>query len=269
MIVYRLLSPSGKSYIGITKHSLEVRLNQHANLWKLLKKREKKYGSKLYYAFEKYSPESWKTEILYECDNYHELCNREMEFIEKYDSVKNGYNTLIGGYSGWHDVGLSEEHKQKQSKARKDYYESDDGKEWLKKLSERLKTDNFGKHRKKYVCSEETKKKISEANKGRLIGRKFPPRSEEHCRGISEAHKGKVLSKEHREKISKKQLGKKQSDYQKKVAAEANSKKWLITFPDGHFEEISNLHAFCKKYNLTSQNMPTKSGSKGFKARKI
>lgn len=53
-------------------------------------------------------------------------------------------------------------------------------------------------HRK---CSEETKKKISEANKGRKL-------SPEHKKKISEAHKGKKLSEETKLKISKGHRGK-------------------------------------------------------------
>lgn len=50
-------------------------------------------------------------------------------------------------------------------------------------------------------CSEETKKKISEANKGRKL-------SPEHKKKISEAHKGKKLSAETKQKISEGHRGK-------------------------------------------------------------
>ena len=50
-------------------------------------------------------------------------------------------------------------------------------------------------------CSEETKKKISEANKGRKL-------SDETKKKISEAHKGKKLSEETKLKISKGHRGK-------------------------------------------------------------
>jgi len=50
-------------------------------------------------------------------------------------------------------------------------------------------------------CSEETKKKISEANKGRKL-------SEETKKKISEAHKGKRLSEETKKKIGEGHRGK-------------------------------------------------------------
>jgi uncharacterized protein involved in propanediol utilization len=56
--------------------------------------------------------------------------------------------------------------------------------------------------------SEESKLKISIANKGKRHQSMYDPRSEETKRKISESQKGKKLSKEHCEKISRRQLGK-------------------------------------------------------------
>ena len=50
--------------------------------------------------------------------------------------------------------------------------------------------------------SEETRRKMSEARKGKPSPNKGKPFSEEHCRKISEAMKGKTLSEETRRKIS-------------------------------------------------------------------
>ena len=50
--------------------------------------------------------------------------------------------------------------------------------------------------------SEETRRKMSEARKGKPSPNKGRPFSEEHCRKISEAMKGKTLSEETRRKIS-------------------------------------------------------------------
>lgn len=44
-----------------------------------------------------------------------------------------------------------------------------------------------------------------------------------------------------------------------KTAREANivsiSKRWLVTFPDGHQEMVTNLREFCREHTLTPQNM--------------
>lgn len=80
---------------------------------------------------------------------------------------------------------LSEEHKQKISKANK---------------------GNIGYWAGKHL-SEETKIKISKT----LTGRKFSPRSDEVKRKIGEANRGRIFSEEHKEKLSKAHIGKKQS----------------------------------------------------------
>lgn len=52
------------------------------------------------------------------------------------------------------------------------------------------------KTQKSKPCSEETKQKISEANKNRVF-------TDEHKQKLSQAHKGKILSDEHKNKIRK------------------------------------------------------------------
>jgi hypothetical protein len=66
------------------------------------------------------------------------------------------------------------------------------------------------------IRSEKTRKKLSEANKGKNnpnYGKSF---SEEHRRKMSEAHKGKVLSEEHRRKNSEAKTGSNNPNYGKK-----------------------------------------------------
>ena len=112
----------------------------------------------------------------------------------------------------------SEETKQKMSKAFSGKYVSEETKEKVrqanlgKKLSpetirkrEETRRRNYANGPKK-VLSEETKKKISET----LTGRKIGPFSDEHRRKISEANKGRtfVVSEETKEKISNTMKGK-------------------------------------------------------------
>ena len=66
--------------------------------------------------------------------------------------------------------------------------------------------------------SEEAKKKISEARKGKKL-------SEEARKKISEAHKGKKLSEEARKKVSEANKGKKLSEETRKKLSEANKGK--------------------------------------------
>jgi len=69
-----------------------------------------------------------------------------------------------------------------------------------------------------YVCSEETKRKISESNKGKTA-------SEETRRKISEAHKGRTHSEESRIKMSEAQKGKPVSEKTKRKISEARKGK--------------------------------------------
>lgn len=91
MIVYKLTSPSGKCYIGITKRPLNIRISDH-------KHRAIKCHShlKIHCAIRKYGINNFKIEILSE-DGNSEL---EKYYIKKFDSIKNGYNISPGGEYG-------------------------------------------------------------------------------------------------------------------------------------------------------------------------
>lgn len=105
----------------------------------------------------------------------------------------------------------SEETKQKMSKAFCGKYVSEETKEKVRQanLGKKLSPETIRKREEtrrrnyengpKKVLSEETRKKISET----LTGRKIGPFSDEHRRKISEANKGKtfVMSEETKEKI--------------------------------------------------------------------
>jgi hypothetical protein len=114
-----------------------------------------------------------------------------------------------------------------------------------------------------YVTSEETKKKLSEIGKGKKRSKEFRDNlsefrktfrySEESKKKMSEAKKGKKLTQDHIDKT--RTWGMVQSDYQKQKVAEALSKKYRITDPDGNTFEIKNLRKFCRENNLDQGNM--------------
>ena len=74
--------------------------------------------------------------------------------------------------------------------------------------------------------SEEHKKKISKAEKGKPGNRKGCVVSEETRRKLSEANKGKRLSEEHKRKISESESGKVISEETRKKMSEAKKKYW-------------------------------------------
>ena len=65
--------------------------------------------------------------------------------------------------------------------------------------------------------SEETRRKKSDANKGKTL-------SEEHKRKIGEVGKGKIISEEHKKKLSEAQKGEKNHNYGKTASEESRKK---------------------------------------------
>lgn len=95
MLIYLLSFPNGKHYVGRTKNTLDQRISEH----KTASKNKKHHP--LYYATNKYGWENIKVEVLYETVVEEELILRELFYIQKYNSVEEGYNmtynTEIGG----------------------------------------------------------------------------------------------------------------------------------------------------------------------------
>jgi len=97
-IVYKITNNvNGKSYIGATKRSLDERWNEH-----LAAAKKNKDKIKFYYAISKYGQCSWIKEVLYITDNRKDMFDQEREFIKKFSTIKNGYNTSVGGEGGSH-----------------------------------------------------------------------------------------------------------------------------------------------------------------------
>lgn len=89
--IYQIVNDiNGKVYVGKTEFSIEKRFQEHCND----SKRETKEKRPLYAAMRKYGIEHFHISILEETDNPNE---KEVEWIEKLGSFKNGYNATIGG----------------------------------------------------------------------------------------------------------------------------------------------------------------------------
>lgn len=79
--------------------------------------------------------------------------------------------------------------------------------------------------------------------------------TEESKKLISEMKKGIKQSPGHIQNRVKSTIGFKQSEHQKKTAANVLSSDWLITDPIGKSYKIKNLRSFCKEHNLDQGNM--------------
>ena len=141
---------------------------------------DKHYNPHLQRAWNKYSENNFKFEII-ECCDIDSLDEREIYWIAYFDSFKNGYNQNIGGDGnrGWI---ISEESKLRMSenhtdvsgvnnpmygKSLYDVLNEDEVKEWKHKISVANSGENnsfYGKHH-----TDETKAKISQAKTGKSI----------------------------------------------------------------------------------------------------
>ena len=129
----------------------------------------------------KYGIENFDFYIEIVVDNQEAMDKCEIDLIETYDTTnrEKGYNRKEGGAYGKH----SEESKKKMSKSAMGKVIS---KETRRKLSEANKGQIPWIKGRKH--SEETRRKISIANKGK----KKKPFTDEHIKNLSESHKGLV-----------------------------------------------------------------------------
>lgn len=134
---------NSKVYVGQTWETIEERFKKH--------KTGKNTCSKLANAFSKYGRDSFYAELITVCPNQELADYNEILFIQKFDSIKNGYNIKGGGSKGKH----SQETKDKIA------------------ASNRIAL-------KGNVISDQTKKKLSAS----LKGKSKPPRTLNHTSNI-------------------------------------------------------------------------------------
>ena len=177
--IYKITNPKGQAYIGLSKN-IEVRFNQHKNL-------QFQGNNKLRESLTQYGGDSHLFEVLEEVDisscNRNEgnalLRRRERYWINKLQTYNNGLNENKGG------SGCSSH--------------TDESKRKIGEANSKPKPADFGAKRSKAFYTDEWRKKISEATKGRTSPNK----------GKVGANKGKVMSEEQKRKISEANKGRK------------------------------------------------------------
>src|SRR5262249_28878353 len=80
--LYKLTSPSGKSYIGITIKTFEERWAKHIE-----HAMGKRANGALYAALRKYGPDAFRHEVLAECDDWSRLCKMEIQAIKEHGTL--------------------------------------------------------------------------------------------------------------------------------------------------------------------------------------
>ena len=140
MIIYKATFPNNKCYIGQTTKEFHIRKNRHKN--------DAKSGSnyKFHRAIRKYGWNNLKWLILENnINNVSKLDEKEIFYIKKFDTIKNGYNTIIGkNVSGKNNPFYGKKHTIKSINKIKDA-------------------------RKKQVITPEHKRKISKGNMGHIV----------------------------------------------------------------------------------------------------
>ena len=125
---------------------------------------------------------------------------------------------------------MSDESRKRLSEVQMGHKGWNKGIPWSEETKKKISESSKGK-----IISDETKRKMSEAKKGKIVSdetrrkmseaNKGKSLSEEHKKKISESHKKENLSDESRKNISEAQKGKSQSDEAKKKISKAQKGK--------------------------------------------
>ena len=223
MIVYCIIFPNGKRYVGKTECSMDKRMREH-------KHHSKKSNTRLYNAIRKHGWGNLDWIVLEECQDADQLSEREKLWIKKFNCLNRdkGYNLREGGEGGRHSEKtkskisesnfgenngmfnktpwnkgkkLSKEHRENLSKAHKGQTPWNKGKKGEYKVS---------------PCSEERKKKIGKANSG-----------ENNARAKLNWDIVEAIRKEYSEGgVTQKQLAQKYNISQTNINGIVNNKLW-------------------------------------------
>jgi len=157
MVVYKITNnANGKVYIGVTARSFKERMKSHKN---------NKVETKFTNAIKRYGWENFTKEIIEEVDTLEKLFEREIYWIDFYNSYKQGYNSTMGG-----DISpmLFQENKDKLSKTIKNKLRTKRQKmKQVERLLNYCKTHDHSRLNVK--LRDETKRKISIAQTNKRL----------------------------------------------------------------------------------------------------
>lgn len=294
-VIYKLTNKvNGMMYIGQTM-DLKKRITRHLYASKSTEHTNGKYPISL--AIAEFGINSFECEVLWKSEESsdkkairEELNKKEVFYIKEYDSVRKGYNQTYGG-GGLLGYRLSPESIEKvrqgnlgkklpqwlkeENIRRFEKFRNDP--EFKKRCSERMSGKNnpmFGVHlcgEKSYMfgrhLSEETKKKISEAKRGK----RGKPMSEEHKEKLKKALIGVRKTDEHRIKLREASLGQKHPERQKPILQydmDGNFvKEWSCAFEASSVFKDCHIGDCCRgtrnfssgfQWRFKTENYPTK-----------
>lgn len=194
MIIYKAENKrTGEVYIGKTIKTLHIRKNQHIN--------DSKRGSnyRFHKALNKYGIDNFEWVILCETDSNSKLNLLEIFYISAYKRMTSLYNLTDGGEGnlGWiptketrDKIGIANSKRIISDETRKKLSEAGKGRKHTEEAKKKIGLIHKGK-----IISEEAKKKIGEANS------KYT-RDDSYRKKMSEVKKGEIRSEETRLKMS-------------------------------------------------------------------
>lgn len=215
-VIYMLIFPNWKYYIGQTSQKLYERISRgHSRILDNPRNRKDR-------AVKKYK--TFHVMVLDNCKDLDELNIKEQYWIELYDTFNNGYNSTTGGDS----YKMSDEARKKIGEYNKGKIITEDHRRILSKT-----------HKGK-IISDETRKKIGKSNKGKIF-------TDEHRIKLSNSHKGRMISEDHRKKLN--ESHKNISDEARKKNSESHSIK-CKSIPDNIiFDSIKQCVEYYSKYD--------------------
>jgi hypothetical protein len=163
-------------------------------------------------AIKKYGKENFTKDILEFCSSEEQLNEKERYWIDYYKSYNRdiGYNLTLGGDGGdtFTNSLKQEQTKEKLRQNSTGKKHSEESRLKISKAREGKGNGMFGKvpWNKGSELSDQTKEKIGQKNKGKLLG---IPKSEHVKKCVSDAQKGKSKSNDHKQKISDALIGRK------------------------------------------------------------
>lgn len=225
---------NGKSYIGQTKN-IKMRWRPEGY----------KYCRKFYHAILKYGWDNFTHEILRECDET-DVDFWEVYYIGFYDTINNGYNLEGGGCA---NKTVSAETRALISKAGMGRPSHFKGKTpWNKglKMSEEVRKKLSESHKgKRQPLSEETKRKISQAQIGKKVSEETRKNLSISHKGKPSNNKGKKFDEKWRENLSKAHKGKKPIHCMRKVKNLDTGQVFNSITEAGKFYNINHSHISC------------------------
>ncbi len=183
-LIYKITnSLNGKMYIGQTIRSAELRFKQH--VMDALNPKRRHFA--IHRAIQKYGAAAFKVEILLHASSKEALDHWEQYFIGKNNAFYEGYNLTAQKSAGGHSIETRKKIGEKAKLA----------------ATWKIATVAASLHNTGKPCSDQTRKRISEAKKGRVIN-SVETRAKMSLakKGKPSPTKGKVLSLETKAKIS-------------------------------------------------------------------